>query len=79
MIATLNIKAQKIPSDSIPNLSLQELNLTVEQKLAIKQLIGEYKLQESLRRRELRRRIFILLNSNQQHTVRKFWRAHLRK
>jgi hypothetical protein len=75
---TINLQAQKAITDSIPGFTLKELNLTPEQKIAIKKLIWEYKLEDRRRRRELRHRIFMNLNVNQQMAVRRWWRRQLR-
>ncbi len=74
----INVQAQKTIPDSIPGFTLKELNLTPEQKITIKQLIWEYKLEDRRRRRELRHRIFMSLNLTQQQTVRRWWRIQLR-
>lgn len=78
-MVSFQIQAQQhLPDSTIP-LSLKELNLTPEQKAAIKQLVWEYKLQERIRRRQLRHRIFVLMNINQQNAVRRWWRSQLRR
>lgn len=75
---TINLQAQKTITDSIPDFTLKELNLTPEQKIAIKKMIWEYKVEDRKRRRELRHRIFMSLSANQQLTVRRWWRIQLR-
>jgi len=77
-VLTINLQAQKAITDSIPDFTLKELNLTPEQKIAIQKMIWEYKLEDRRRRRELRHRIFMSLNVNQQIAVRRWWRMHLR-
>jgi hypothetical protein len=79
IMSSFQIQAQQHLSDSTIPFSLKELNLTPEQKAAIKQLVWEYKLQERIRRRHLRHRIFILMNINQQNVIRRWWRGQLRK
>jgi hypothetical protein len=79
MLATPRLHAQNNYPDSSYSIPLKELSLTPEQKAAIKQLVWEYKLQDWRRRRHLRHRIFILLNIDQQNTVRRWWRKQLKK
>jgi hypothetical protein len=69
--------AQKPVSDSTANLTLKELNLTNEQKLSVKKLIWEYKVEDRKRRRALRHKIFLLLNVKQQTAIRRMWRRQL--
>ena len=76
IIATL--QAQKLANDSTANSTLKQLNLTSEQKFAVKKLIWEYKIEDRKRRRELRHRIFLLLNVRQQTAIRNMWRRQLR-
>ena len=71
------LQAQKQVSDSTVNSTLKELNLTSEQKLAIKKLVWEYKMEDRKRRRELRHRIFLIFNINQQAAIRRMWRKQL--
>jgi len=72
------LHAQKTVTDSSANFTLKELNLTPEQKITIKKLIGEYKIEERKKRRQLRHRIFLMLNVNQQRAVRNWWRIQLK-
>jgi len=75
LIFAFHIKAQQHPvADSIPQFHLKEVNLTPEQKLALKKLIWEYKLEDRKRRRELRQKMFLNLNVRQQQIVRRWWR-----
>jgi hypothetical protein len=78
LLTILPLQAQKQVSDSTVNSTLKELNLTKEQKLAVKKLVWEYKMEDRKRRRALRHKIFLLLNVNQQTTIRKMWRRQLR-
>jgi hypothetical protein len=78
LLITASSQAQKPVSDSTVNSTLKELNLTNEQKLAVKKLVWEYKMEDRKRRRELRHRIFLILNVNQQTTIRRMWRRQLR-
>jgi len=70
----INLQAQKTITDSIPDFTLKELNLTPEQKLSLKKLIWEYKLEDRKKRRELRRKMYQVLNVRQQMIVRRWWR-----
>jgi hypothetical protein len=72
------LQAQKPVSDSTVNSTLKELNLTKEQKLAVKKLVWEYKMEDRKRRRVLRHKIFLILNVNQQTAIRRMWRRQLR-
>lgn len=72
------LQGQKPVSDSTVNYTLKELNLTKEQKLAVKKLVWEYKMEDRKRRRELRHRIFLILNVKQQIAIRRMWRRQLR-
>jgi hypothetical protein len=76
--ASLYIHAQKTVTDSSINIDLASLNLSNEQTIAIKKLIWEYKLEERKRRRELRHRMFLILNVRQQAEVRRWWRRQIR-
>lgn len=71
-------QAQKTVSDSTINSTLKQMNLTSEQKLAVKKLIWQYKMEDRKRRRELRHRIFLILNVKQQTAIRNMWRRQLR-
>jgi len=75
--ASLYVHAQTV-SDSSIGLDLATLNLSPEQNVAIKKLIWEYKLEERKRRRELRHRMFLILNVRQQAEVRRWWRRQIR-
>jgi hypothetical protein len=79
MLTLPGVNAQNKIPDSTTYFPLKEIYLTPEQKTAIKQLIWEYKLQDWRRRRHLRHRIFVLLNSQQQNAVRGWWRKQLKK
>lgn len=72
------LQAQQPVNDSTGNATLNELNLTTEQKTIIKKLIWEYKLEDRQRRRMLRHRIFVNLNVQQQMAIRRMWRKQLR-
>ena len=71
-------EAQQPVNDSTISATLSELNLTTEQKLAIKKLIWDYKMEDRQRRRMLRHRIFMNLNAQQQMAIRRMWRKQLR-
>jgi hypothetical protein len=70
-------QAQQPLNDSASKAIRNDLNLTKEQKHAIKQLIVEFKLEDRKRRRLLRHRIFMQLNIQQQMAIRKMWRKQL--
>ncbi|MGC4102030.1 MAG: hypothetical protein QM738_11870 [Ferruginibacter sp.] len=79
IIFSLQLHAQKTSTDSLPVISSKELALTPEQKIAIKQMIWEYKMEERKRRRELRRRIFMILNVRQRMLVQGWGRRRFFK
>jgi hypothetical protein len=56
---------------------LKALELTDEQKAAIKLLVVEYKLKERAQRKELKRRIAALLTKQQKHKLKIIIRRHL--
>jgi hypothetical protein len=78
VMSILSSQAQQPVNDSTISASLNELNLTAEQKLAIKKLIWDYKMEDRQRRRMLRHRIFMNLNVQQQMAIRRMWRKQLR-
>jgi Spy/CpxP family protein refolding chaperone len=68
------IQAAQNHTDTIPprqEALLKELELTDEQKDAIKLLLVEYKLKERAQRRELKKRIFSLLTKRQRWKLKK--------
>jgi|GEM_PF-6041832 len=78
IITAIFLQAQKPIDDSTEVFTIKELNLTPEQKLVIKKLVWEYKLEDRKRKRESRHRMFLILNANQQMTVRRWWRNQIR-
>lgn len=70
-------QAQQPLNDSASKAILNGLDLSKDQKHAIKQLITEYKLEDRRRRRLLRHRIFMQLNIQQQMAIRRIWRKQL--
>jgi len=78
LLATICLPAQKMIADSATDLPLATLQLNADQKTALKKLIQEYQLEDGKRRSELRHRMFILLNVQQQTMVRKWWRRQLK-
>jgi len=75
--ASLYVHAQNTLPDSSINLDLATLNLTPEQNVALKKLIWEYKMEDRRRRRQLRHKMFLILNVKQQVEVRKCWRRQI--
>lgn len=69
IIINTHLYAQHTIAYSSQNTRLEKLNLTPEQKIALKKLIVEYKLEDRKRRQELRRRMFLILNVGQQRIV----------
>jgi hypothetical protein len=78
MMATFNVRAQQQFTDSSINLNAAGLQLTPAQKIAMKELIWEYRQEDSRRRKELRHRMFIILNVQQQMQVRRWWRWQIK-
>jgi len=77
LFASISLHAQQ-PADSTISIDLPALNLTPEQKIALKKLVWEYKMEDRRRRRQLRHRMFLILNTQQQTQVRRWWRLQLK-
>ncbi|MFN8243960.1 MAG: hypothetical protein U0X40_07900 [Ferruginibacter sp.] len=60
----------------LPPGALQELQLTPQQKEAMKELIREYRMGEIRRKRMLRRRLVQLLDFEQRMRLRRWIRLH---
>lgn len=71
LIIPFYLQAQKPNKDSTAKAALKELKLTAQQKIAIKTLIWEYKMEERKKRGELKYKLFMLLNERQQAAIRK--------
>ena len=72
IIITTHLHAQSTIIDSTQNIRLEKLDLAPDQKIALKELITEYKLDNSKRRQELKRRMFLILNVRQQRIARRW-------
>jgi hypothetical protein len=73
-----SLHAQQKFTDSTINIDLPALDLTAEQKIALKKLVWEYKMEDRRRRKQLRHRMFLILNVRQQAEVRRWWRRQIK-
>lgn len=74
--AALPAMAQQIPEPGLPGALVRELNLSPEQKRAMKLLIWEYRQGEIRRKARLRKMLMANLDFQQRIRLRRWIRAH---